>query len=109
MTQNEPRLWVPDTANPKEGLRQMRGIFWDTDVEQLDPEKNKPFIIARMLEKGGMRGMIWVEAVYPPEDIVDAVCHRRDLSPVVRNYCMGRYRIPREAVDAPMDWWTDRS
>ncbi len=102
-TEKRPR--VLETANPREGLRQMRGIFWDTDVERLDLEKNKPFIIARMLEKGGMRGMIWVEAVYPAEDIVDALCSRRDFSPVVRNYYLGRYHVPREAVAASLNWW----
>ena len=101
----EQRPRVLDTTNSKEGLRQMRGIFWDTDVEQLDLEKNKPFIIARMLEKGGMRGMIWVEAVYPTEDIVNVLRHRRDLSPIVRNYYLSRYHIPQEAVAVPMKWW----
>ena len=95
---------VPDTTDPHNGIRQMRGIFWDTDIEQLDPEKNKRFIIARMLEKGGIRGLIWTEAVYTRAEIIDVICHRRDLSPVVRNFYIGRYHIPKEAVTVPGNW-----
>ena len=44
-------------------------IFWDTDFEKLDLEKNKLFIISRMYCKGGFPGIYWVEHHYSDEEI----------------------------------------
>ncbi len=94
-------------GDPRNALREMQPIFWDTDIERMDVERCKPFIIARMLEKGGLRGYFWVEETYSEAEITDVVCHRRDLSPLVRNHMLLKHRIPREAVTVPMGWWSE--
>ena len=48
-------------------------VFWDTDCEKLDLEKNKLFIISRMYCKGGFPGIYWVEHHYSEEDIIDVM------------------------------------
>ena len=105
MNDTQKRIRKLPPGHPREALRAMKDIFWDVDIEAIDVERCKPFIIARMLDKGGIRGYFWVEESYPEPEIADVICHRRDLSPIVRNYMLLRHRIPRSAVTVPADWW----
>lgn len=88
----------------KDMLAEMKPCFWDTDVSALDVDKNAPYIIARLLNMGGMAGYCWTVDLYPEQVIAQAVIHRRDMHPIVRNFMASRYHIPKEMlVTAPTD------
>ena len=70
-----------------------RVVFWDTDFEQLDIEKNKEFIISRMYCKGGISGIMWVERTYSYHDIKQAAVNRRDLNPIVANHLKNKFGL----------------
>ncbi len=51
--------------------------FWDVDVDLLDREKNKDFIIVRVLE-GGTDSEIWyIESIYSRQEIIAALKNTR--------------------------------
>lgn len=83
-------------------LKQMKPCFWDTDPSALDIDKNAPYIITRLLNMGGIAGYCWTVDLYSEDDIAQAVIHRRDMHPIVRNFMASRYHIPKEMlVQAP--------
>lgn len=85
-------------------LRDMAPIFWDTDIEQLDMDAQHRYIIARLLNMGGMRGYLWMRDHYTDEAIVDALTHRRDIHPIAQNYVASVYNIPKEALPKYVPW-----
>ena len=85
-------------------LREMSPIFWDTDIEQLDMDANHRYIIARLLNMGGMRGYFWVRDHYSAPAIVDALTHRRDIRPIQQNFMAEQYGVPRSALPKPALW-----
>jgi hypothetical protein len=39
---------------------QLRPFFWETDLSKIDIEKNKPYIIERILELGDSEAVQWL-------------------------------------------------
>ncbi len=85
-------------------LEEMRPLFWDTDVQALDRDRNAPYIIARLLNLGGMRGYIWTVDLFTEQQIADAVIRRRDLRPVVCSFMARRLNIPQERLVQTPSW-----
>ena len=85
-------------------LEEMRPLFWDTDVQALDRDRNAPYIIVRLLNLGGMRGYIWTVDLFTEQQIADAVIRRRDLRPVVRSFMARRLNIPQERLVQTPSW-----
>lgn len=85
-------------------LEEMKACFWDTDIDALDIDKNGPYIISRLLNAGGMAGYCWTVDLYPERDIAQAVIHRRDMHPIVRNFMAQRCHIPREQLAQTPAW-----
>ncbi len=73
-------------------------IFWDTNFEELDTEKNKPFIISRMYCQGGLEGIYWVEHHYSEDDIIQAAESRRDLNPIVANHLRKKFGLEKSRM-----------
>lgn len=74
---------------------EFRPYFWDTDFESLDLKKNGPFIISRLYNKGGARGINYVHHTYTDDDIIHAVKTRRDFHPIVANYLRQKYHLTK--------------
>jgi hypothetical protein len=64
----------------------LRGIFWDTDFESLDPEKHDIFVIERLLEKTTVEGFRWLLRNYSPELLQEVVSSSRRLKARDRNF-----------------------
>jgi hypothetical protein len=70
-----------ETQINKGGLPEcMEKYFWDTDIKALDMEKNKVFIIERLLNVGDEKTLDWVFTNYSEDVIRDAVLTSRGLS-----------------------------
>ena len=84
-------------------------IFWDSNFEELDTEKNKLFIISRMYCRGGLEGIYWVEHHYPEKDILEAAKKRRDLNPIVANHLRNKFGLEKSDMKyytMSFDWRT---
>lgn len=89
-----------------------RSIFWDTNFDELDTEKNKLFIISRMYCKGGLSGMYWVEHHFSENDIIEAAKKRRDLDPIVANHLKNKFGLDKSEMKyytMSFDWRTNAS
>lgn len=62
-----------------------RELFWDADVDRLDPQENKQYIIERTLEFGDEKAVSWLFSIYARRDIEKALRKSRALSP--KSFC----------------------
>ena len=85
-------------------LKEMSALFWDAQPDALDMERNSDYIIARLLNLGGMRGFIWVQRLYGEESIRGAVVRRTDMRPAVREFMARMYDIPRDDLRTATPW-----
>jgi len=46
-----------------------QSLFWDTDPSKIDKEKNKEYIVSRILESGDIKDVNWVRVNYNLEEI----------------------------------------
>ena len=58
----------------------MKHYFWDTDINTLDLDKNRVFIIERLLNVGNEKTLSWVFENYSINSVRDAVQTSRGLS-----------------------------
>jgi hypothetical protein len=63
-----------------------RALFWDTNPDSLDFQKNKKYIIERTLEFGDDRAVKWLFSIYPPSEIKKILDESRRISPKSARY-----------------------
>lgn len=56
--------------------KDLQGTLWSSNVEQLDLEKNKAYIIHQVLTFGTMDHLKWLFETYPKREIVNAFVHQ---------------------------------
>ena len=72
-------------------------LFWDAPLENIDEEKNKRYIIARVLERGNREDWLKTEQFYTLKVIVQEAQQMRSLDPKALAFiaCVGD--VPRES------------
>ncbi len=50
-----------------------RDLFWDTEPDRLDFQKNKDYIVARVLELGDDRAVRWLFSKYSRSEIKEVL------------------------------------
>ncbi len=60
--------------------------FWDVDLSLLDSEKDKDFIIVRILERGTDLEIMHIESVYSQQEIISALENTRGVSKKTINF-----------------------
>lgn len=73
--------------------KRFAGSFWDRNIDSLDLDKEKDFVIARLFTHAGFKGISYVEKTFSKEDIIHAIRTRRDLNPIVANFVKNRYGV----------------
>jgi succinate dehydrogenase flavin-adding protein (antitoxin of CptAB toxin-antitoxin module) len=64
----------------------LKKYFWDTDFNKLDIEKNKKYILERILEMGDEKAVKWMLNNFSKGDLLKVVKTSRQLSPKSRNF-----------------------
>ena len=49
----------------------LQAVLWSADVSNLDPQKDKAYIIHQVLSYGRMEDLKWVFIAYPREKIIE--------------------------------------
>ena len=57
-----------------------QSLFWDTDPNKIDKEKNKEYIIARILESGTIDDIHWLRKNYTDEEISEVIINTGSIS-----------------------------
>ena len=72
--------------------------FWDTDINKLSIEKNRNYIIERLLELGDIRELKWLKETYPKKDIIDTLKSSTRISPKTGNFFALYYQVSRDTL-----------
>ena len=82
------------TQNPI--LKLSKHLFWDTDRNNLTVDKNKGFIIQRVLEYGLIADWHIIKEWYGIKEIGDTACQFRSLEPRALAFILNISKIPIE-------------
>ena len=80
-------------------------LFWDVDIEKMDIEKSRDFIIERVLNRGGMSDVKTLFKIYGDEKIIEAIKKSKNLDKVTHNFCSNYFDIPKELMHAPSEFY----
>ncbi len=72
--------------------------FWDVDIMKMDKEKDKFFIISRILEYGTMEDVVSLLSEYDSEEIVEVVKRSRIIGRATANFWGLVLNIPRSEI-----------
>ena len=73
-------------------------LFWDADPKKIDLNKNKRYVIERILDRGRLDEYKWLRDTYSPEDIKNTITRERSqLDMKSRNFWSNFYRLDSHA------------
>jgi hypothetical protein len=78
----------------------LRPLFWDTNIEDLEPDSYPDYIIGRVLEYGDETAVAWLKQTFREEEIKRVICSERRLSRKSANFWALAYGIPSREVAA---------
>lgn len=73
-------------------------LFWDVDLSSLDENKNKDFVIERVLEFGNLEDFAELKKHYALDDIVSVLKNSSNLSYKTGNFYALILGVPRKEV-----------
>jgi hypothetical protein len=71
-----------------------QNLFWDYPIKNIDLEKNKNFIIERVLSRGLLQDFYYLIQIYTAEIICNAVSNSKSLDKKTINFCSHYFKIP---------------
>ncbi len=71
-------------------------IFWDTNFDNLEYDKNYKSIIARVFDWGDIDDIRQVRRYYGDEKVIEALTNVKYLFDETINFCSGIFEIPKE-------------
>ncbi|MCQ2796373.1 MAG: helix-turn-helix transcriptional regulator [Bacilli bacterium] len=75
---------------------ELNKYFWDANSKELDLEKNKIYIISRLLTYGGYEGYKFLIKVYNYEDFKYVAMKSRQLTPKIASFLLNTYHLKKE-------------
>lgn len=76
----------------------LRPLFWDANIEALDTEKHKTYIIERVLEFGDEKAYRWLFNTYTNRDIIAVTKKSRRLSRPTAVMMANFYNLPEGEI-----------
>ena len=76
----------------------LKRYFWDVDLAQLDIEKHSRFIIERILERGRLEAVRWMEETFSPLQIKQVIKTSKNLSPRSANFWSFIFHLPKNQI-----------
>jgi hypothetical protein len=75
-------------------------LFWDTELDLIDREKNKRAIVERVLTRGFLSDFYTLIKMYSKEEITEAIKKSRVLDKKTANFCSLYFNIPLNEINA---------
>ena len=72
--------------------------FWDVDAKNLDAQKNKSYIIERVLEYGDTDAVRWMKNIYPVLQIIEVLKRSRALSQKSAHFWALFFEVPESEI-----------
>ena len=80
--------------------QELSSLFWDTRLDQFDPQAYPDYTIFRVLEFGNRNAFFWLKQTFDEHEIRRVLCTERRLSRRSANFWALVYGIPPEDVAA---------
>jgi hypothetical protein len=74
-------------------------LLWDTPIENISIEKNKQYIIERVLEYGSLSDDKWLKEVYSIDEIIEIIKKSRKISLKTANFYSIIFNIPQNQIE----------
>jgi hypothetical protein len=71
-------------------------IFWDVEIDKLDFDKKKNFIIVRVFERGDFKEITQIRRYYSDETIISCIKNAKFIDEETFNFLSLYYDIPKE-------------
>lgn len=69
-------------------------LFWDTDIQSINPEKHAPYIVERVMTRGTLEDFQHLKAYYGKALIGQIVQQLRSLDIRTLHFCSAYFDIP---------------
>lgn len=69
-------------------------LFWDAEPTSIDLEKNKAYVIERVITRGHLADFYKLITLYSRADIVEALTRAKQLDPKTAHFCSWYFNIP---------------
>jgi len=80
--------------------------FWDIEFSTLDINKNKTYIIERLIEYGDLKAIKWLKNIYSEKDLETIIKTSKKLTKKTANYFSLYYKIkPQNILCLQEDFW----
>ncbi len=76
----------------------LKNLFWDRDINFIDIEKHKIFIIERILKYGLPEQVLWLLSTYPEQSIVEVIKKSKNIDKKTANYWAVHFQIPKKEI-----------
>ncbi len=80
--------------------RNLRLLFWDTNVDNFDPTTYPRYTIERVLEYGDETDLAWMRSLFTHEQILDVLRTDRNLTPLSANFWAILFGLPADDIVA---------
>lgn len=78
--------------------RQLERFFWDVDFTAIDTERNKDYIITKILEYGDFDALKWLFGNFVSDDIQQVLIERRGFSQKTANFWRVFFNLPEDRI-----------
>ncbi len=73
-------------------------LFWDTNIKNIDLEKNVRYVVERVVTRGFLEDFYVLLQIYSKETIISALKKSRELDPKTANFCSLYFKIPKNEL-----------
>lgn len=80
--------------------RDLRLLFWDTNINDLDPKTYPRYVIERVLEYGEEDAVAWMRGAFTRDQILEVLRTDRNLTPLSANFWAILFGVPAADVAA---------
>lgn len=80
---------------------QLQSVLWSINIDHLNLEKDKYYIIHQILSYGRLEDMLWLISTYPRKEIIDV------FKVSFKDYARSRFYFVKDAILGLKQWHPD--
>jgi len=73
-------------------------LFWDVDINKINPKIHASFIIERVLKKGNLTDLKLLSKIFDSDQLVSSIKNLKNLDPKSANFAQIYFDIPKNEM-----------
>lgn len=78
--------------------KEFKNVFWDANIDKIDPKKHLKYVIERILEYGNQKQVVWMLNFYDRNKIIEILRSSRRLSARSANFWAYYFGVPHKEI-----------